>query len=80
MTSPKPSALGDYIIKLSKDPGLAEKLRQDPKTALASSGLSIEDQKLVSTGNINGIRKALSGHPGVTGDTIVVVVIAVIGL
>lgn len=70
-------SLADFVLELSKDVKLLQKLRKDPKATMDAAGLSEADQKIVGEGDPEKIRKALSGHPQVAHDTVVVVVVAV---
>ena len=72
-----PSNISNFILKLSKDAKLQQELRKDPKATMDAAGLSAADQNIIREGDPEKIRNALSGHPLVPHDTVVVVVVAV---
>jgi hypothetical protein len=71
--------LKEYLIKLSEDPATLKSLRENPKAALAASGLSKEEQEILTRANPAELREHLTGRAGPGGRVVVVVTIVVVG-
>ena len=53
--------LADLLVKLSVDPALRRRLKEDPAAVKDEIGLSDEELELLSGGNSDQIRDALGG-------------------
>jgi hypothetical protein len=51
--------LFDFVNELDKSPELQEKYEQDPQGTMTAFGVSDDDVKLISTGNMEEIKKRM---------------------
>ena len=61
-----PKKLGDFLIRVSKDPELRERFREDPYGTMDAEGLTEEHKEVLGSGDPDRIRKYLGdqGPPG----------------
>jgi hypothetical protein len=52
--------LGEYLLQLVMYPAELDRFKADPKTAVAESGLSPDNQKLLLAGKLNDILDELA--------------------
>lgn len=58
------SKIADFLIAVTEDPNRRKAFRDDPDGELARSGLTTDEQQLLKSGDIKGIRQAIKKDSG----------------
>jgi hypothetical protein len=77
MEDAEPSVL-TFMESLADDGPLLAEFRASPDDVLSKSGLSMDDQELILSGDPNALRKTVEAEPGVHTSAFLLIVIIII--
>lgn len=53
------ASLGEYLVRLAREPRLAKEFRENPERAMAAAGISEPDRDLLLSGSAEAVRQAI---------------------